>query len=391
MDKKEFLILLRKYQEKKASKEEVDFLIAYYQLFELQEDILVRMVEQDKETLGGEIRAKVDEMIREQEDARDTRRRPLWYQSPFVALLAATLLCVALFAYWRYVPEKEEEVQIMRVNTESIHPGKDDAVLTLADGTQLILNNEADGIISHQAGVTVEKTGDGELVYHMKAQGEVVENTIQTPRGGQYRLVLSDGTKVWLNAASSIRFPTAFVANERRVDISGEVYFEVKSDNKRPFKVFSDNQMIEVLGTHFNVNTYKEETSNKTTLLEGSIKITKLDKDRRPMVHISKVLQSGQQALISPVNNHIVVESSQNEDAVAWKNGYFKFNRDDLQTIMRQVARWYDVEVEYQGELSRDQFVGEIKRGENIEEVLRILKLNRINVTIIGRKVIIYN
>ena len=391
MDKKDFLILLRKYQKGKASKEEVDFLIAYYQLFELQDDVLAEMKEQEKIVLGMEIKRKVDEMLRAEEEALDTKPTSLWFRSPLVGLVAATLLCVAVFAYWRYTPEGKGQVQVSEQDTAIIRPGKDDAVLTLADGTQLILNNEADGVISQQSGVTIEKTADGELVYHMKTQGEVLENTIQTPRGGQYRLVLSDGTKVWLNAASSIRFPTAFVANERRVDISGEVYFEVKREHGRPFKVFSENQMIEVLGTHFNVNTYREETSNKTTLLEGSIKITKLDKDRNPIPHISKLLQPGQQALISPVNNHIVIESAQNEDAVAWKDGYFKFNRDDLQTIMRQVARWYDVEVEYQGELSRDQFVGEIKRGENIEEVLRILKLNRINVTIVGRKVIIYN
>ncbi|SKB91212.1 FecR family protein [Sphingobacterium nematocida] len=391
MDRKDFLILLRKYRKGKASKQEVDFLMAYYQLFESQEDIFVQMEAEEKDTLGSDIKVKVDELIRQKEKKRDLKQRPLWHRLPFVALLAAIFICVVLFAYWRYVPEKNDKVELLHANTETIRPGRDEAILTLADGTQLILNDEMNGFISRQSGAVVEKTPEGELIYHVKGNGKVVENTIETPRGGQYRLVLSDGTKVWLNAASSIRFPTVFAGNTRQVEISGEVYFEVKRDSSRPFKVLSENQMIEVLGTNFNVNTYKDETSNKTTLLEGSIRITKLDKDKRPMADISKVLHPGQQALLSPVNNHIVVENSPNEDAVAWKDGYFKFNRDDLQTIMRQVARWYDVEVEYQGELSKDQFVGEIKRGENIEEVLRILKLNRINVNIIGRKVIIYN
>lgn len=391
MDRKDFLILLRKYRKGKASKQEVDFLMAYYQLFESQEDIFFQMEAEEKDTLGSDIKVKVDELIRHKEKKRVLKQKPLWYRLPIVALLAAVFICVILFAYWRYVLEKNDKIQLLKADSEIIRPGKDEAVLTLADGTQLVLNDEMSGIISRQSGAMVEKTPNGELIYHMKADGKVVENTIETPRGGQYRLILSDGTKVWLNAASSIRFPTVFAGNTRQVEISGEVYFEVKRDSSRPFKVLSENQMIEVLGTNFNVNTYKDETSNKTTLLEGKIRITKLDREKRPMANISKVLHPGQQALLSPVNNHIVVESSPNEDAVAWKEGYFKFNRDDLQTIMRQVARWYDVEVEYQGELSKDQFVGEIKRGENIEEVLRILKLNRINVNIIGRKVIIYN
>lgn len=395
MEKETFLKILDKYNSGKASDEEMQFLYAYYQLFELKEDVFKRVDSEAKKRLGDAIKLDIDKKLEEKENpsypilTRSSRK--INYKLGIAALLAVV---IGIGAFWLIGRQEHDIAEQKEVNQEPasmlITPGKDDAILLLADGTSIVLNDVKKGMISEQQGVQIEKTADGELQYRAVEGSAAVENTIATPKGGQYRLVLADGTKVWLNAASSLRFPTSFSAHERAVHLNGEAYFEVMKGDK-PFKVISDNQVVEVLGTHFNINTYKEETTCKTTLVEGSVRITKLAEGTQELSHTSKVLRPGQQAILSSLGDKIIVEAVDTEEFIAWKEGYFKFEKANIQTIMRQVARWYNVEVEYRGAVSNDLFVGEINRSEDIEEVLRVLRLGKINAFIEGRKVVISN
>ncbi|RZJ76387.1 MAG: FecR family protein, partial [Flavobacterium sp.] len=284
--------------------------------------------------------------------------------------------------------------QIANVNPKpvknTIVPGSNNAVLTLANGNQISLNDKENGILASQSGVIITKNKDGQLQYQIKADAPAGINTISTPRGGQYQLILVDGTKVWLNAASSITFPTQFNGSERKVEIIGEAYFEVAKNAKKPFKVKSKNQIIEVLGTHFNVNTYDDEAADKTTLLEGSVSVNKIA-NGKVQTNTSKILKPGQQSTVSANQSQILVATADEDEAIAWKNGYFKFNKADIQSIMRQVSRWYNVDVEFKGEMNKDLFVGKINRSEHVEEVLNILERSKINVAIKGRTIIISN
>jgi ferric-dicitrate binding protein FerR (iron transport regulator) len=212
-----------------------------------------------------------------------------------------------------------------------------------------------------------------------------VYNTITTANGNQYQLILTDGSKVWLNAASSIRFPTSFTGNERKVEITGEVYFEVAKDPIKPFKVDFKNKEgeineIEVLGTHFNVNAYADEPDMKTTLLEGSVKIKAANK--------IQMLTPGQQASITSGG----IEVKRNVDiehVMAWKNGYFLFDNTDIYTLMRQVSRWYNVDVKYEGRITEDGFSGKILRDVPLSKFIKVLELNDVKVRTEGREIIV--
>jgi ferric-dicitrate binding protein FerR (iron transport regulator) len=279
------------------------------------------------------------------------------------------------------------DTQVAEVSSRSsrpdIAPGTNRAVLVLADGSSVLLDDAEQGELSRQANAIINKTADGQIVYENQAGAELVPlvyNTISTPRAGQYRLTLTDGTKVWLNAATSLQFPASFPGKERRVKLTGEAYFEVASNASQPFIVETPQQSIEVLGTHFNVNAYEEETQTKTTLLEGKVKVQTGSSVR--------VIKPGEQAA-SMQPGSLRVSEADTEEAIAWKNGYFKFNKADIQTIMRQLERWSDVEVEYMGAVPTDLFVGKINRSENISGVLRILELSKVQFKIENRKIIV--
>src|SRR5690606_30913321 len=239
---------------------EMQFLCAYYQLFELKEDVFKRVDSEAKKRLGDAIKLDIDKKLEEKENPSHpilTRsNRKINYKLVIAALLAVV---IGIGAFWLIGRQEHDIAEQKKVNQEPasmlITPGKDDAILVLADGTSIVLNDVQKGMVSEQKGVQIEKTADGELQYRAVEGSAPVENTIATPKGGQYRLVLADGTKVWLNAASSLRFPTSFSAYERAVHLNGEAYFEVAKGDK-PFMVISDNQVVEVLGTHFNINTY---------------------------------------------------------------------------------------------------------------------------------------
>lgn len=391
MDKIEFLKLLEKYNAGLANAEEIAFLDAYYDLFDQENDGLVHLDAMHK----GSIKAEIAEGIKAQISAveqEEIKTVPLFVKYKWLAIAAVFVMVSSLSLL--FFNQENTKQQVVAVKTKpvknTIVPGSNNAILTLSNGNQISLNDKENGVLASQSGVVITKNKDGQLQYQIKADAPAGINTISTPRGGQYQLILVDGTKVWLNAASSITFPTQFNGSERKVEIIGEAYFEVAKNANKPFKVKSKNQIIEVLGTHFNVNTYDDEVADKTTLLEGSVSISKVTNGRVQTTG-SKILKPGQQASVSVNQSQIAVALADEDEAVAWKNGYFKFNKADIQSIMRQVSRWYNVDVEYKGEMNQDLFVGKINRSEHVEEVLSILERSKINVAIKGRKIIISN
>ncbi|HTM97850.1 MAG TPA: FecR domain-containing protein, partial [Pedobacter sp.] len=250
------------------------------------------------------------------------------------------------------------------------------ATLTLADGKSIILGDAQNGKLADQEGGSVFKTANGELVYNAENdRGEkIVQNLLTIPRGGYYTLTLADGTKVWLNAASSLKYPTDFVGNERVVELVGEGYFEVAKRKNQPFKVVTNQQVVEVLGTHFNVNAYDDENVTSTTLLEGSVKVA------------GRVLKPGQQASLK--NGHISINEVDTEEAVAWVNNNFNFNNEDLGSIMRKISRWYDVEVVCPNDLEQLEFIGKVSRTKNIKDVINIIEeTNAVHLKIEGRRI----
>jgi transmembrane sensor len=240
-----------------------------------------------------------------------------------------------------------------------ILPGSNKATLTLADGSVLNLDISKKGTLSRQGNVAVNKTADGQLVYDTtKSNNHALVagyNTVATPRGGQYQLVLADGTKVWLNAATTLKFPPVFAGKERRVELSGEAYFEVAKNKEKPFKVTVNGMAVEVLGTHFNIMGYNDDKTVQTTLLEGSVKLTSSSQ--------TAMLVPGQQGtMANQQNTSFRVQNVNTDDAVAWKNGYFTFRNEDIAGVMKKVSRWYDVDINYRGNLANRTFGGSVSR-----------------------------
>ncbi|MBC8033049.1 MAG: FecR domain-containing protein [Chitinophagaceae bacterium] len=275
--------------------------------------------------------------------------------------------------------------QLSAVKIEDIEPGGNRALLTLANGRTIVLDSVGEGDLARQGAVTIIKAGTGVLAYTGAVTQDtgtsVLYNTITTPRGGQYQVILQDGTKVWLNAASEVRFPAGFPANERRIELSGEAYCEIAVDKNRPFYISAGNTAIQVLGTSFNINAYLDEEAVKTTLVEGSIRIGK----GSDVV----LLQRGEQALVKN-NNPIHVKRNTNvAEVLAWKNGLFTFEEADVAAVMRQLSRWYNVDVVYKGSIPSQRFIGKIFRGMSLSKVVKVLANNGINCRIEGRKLIV--
>lgn len=311
-------------------------------------------------------------------------------------LSAAVLLIVGSIGFFYFSLSKTQPALVRTAKKNDVAPGGNKAFLTLADGRKISLTDASSGEIVKQGGLSIQKTADGKLVYTIvaadKGGKEVLSfNTIETPKGGQYQINLPDGTKVWLNSASSLRYPTKFTGT-RVVELTGEGYFEVaklKVNNQKsgtssvPFIVKTSGQEVEVLGTHFNINSYKEEEGIKTTLLEGAVRV--IPSDDKEKEH-SKVLKPGEQALLS--DHAIKVKPVDTEAIMAWKNGDFAFKGDNLKDIMNRVARWYDVEVVYKGDFGHLKFGGYISRSKNISEVLNIMEsTGKVHFIIDGKKI----
>ncbi len=313
------------------------------------------------------------------------RRAPvkLWSR----AAAAAVVIGVIGVAGFFILNKKKQDIPVAvkrSVDKNDIRPGGNRAILTLADGTSIVLDTAQNGYVANQSNTRILKLNAGVLSYKMEKTnaGKVLMNTITTPPGGQYEIELEDSTKVWLNSASSLVFPTSFTGKERRVELKGEGYFEVTKNALKPFHVTVNNMDVRVLGTHFNIMSYSDEENINTTLLEGKVNIT--------VNNVTKSLTPGKAAILNKTTESIQIDKANVEQAIAWKNGEFRFKNTGIKELMRQVARWYDVDVAYETTSTDQYFTASLPRMQNISELLETLELTgTVHFKIDGRKIIV--
>lgn len=308
-----------------------------------------------------------------------------------VAVAAAVLLFIVGTSYWFFDKKEDNKSAIVAPTHKQspILPGGDRALLTMADGTTIVLDSMQNGPLQ-QGNAKINKQG-GLLIYNglvssSQSGAPVAYNTLSTPRGGQFQLILPDGSKVWLNASSSLRFPTSFIGDEREVVLTGEAYFEVAKIKEKPFRVKVGDMQVNVLGTHFNINAYQDENTVRTSLIEGSVKIVTGDR--------TDLLKPGQQEILIKKEDksdsyRMEKRNVDMNEVVAWKNGLFQFDGADIKTIMRQISRWYDVEIVYTREVPDRRFEGKISRDAQLGDVLKILELSNVKFSLEGKKIIV--
>jgi ferric-dicitrate binding protein FerR (iron transport regulator) len=315
---------------------------------------------------------------------------PIWARWAAAAVLI--LLGGSIWFLTRNTPVQPPLVTNPAARENDALPGGNKAILTLAGGQQILLDSAQQGNLTVQGNAQVSKTNNGKLVYQSAGSSPntaIVYNTLTIPRGGQYQLTLPDGTQVWLNAASSITYPTAFTGKERKVTITGEAYFEVAKNANKPFLVEENNLTIKVLGTRFDVSGYDNEPVRKTVLVEGSVSI--LYKGTSTYLEPGMQAQVNRRAATDNRTPALTVAPANIEQTLAWKNGFFAFTNADLPTVMRQIARWYDVDVTYEGSIPKDafEFNGKIGRTLTLDQVLKLLTKTRVHYTIEGRQLTI--
>lgn len=381
----EFKELARKCQEGTASEEEIK---AFDEVYDL---LLQRHTTWDANLMGEKVAVQNEiyqSLINKVDDQqKNIRVFPLWKY-----LSAAVLLIVAGFSVYFFAIKTKMEDQHQQA---VILPGKNNAILTLADGKKVNLNEVGNGALLKQAGIQITKSADGQLLYKVlndveKTAKLVSYNLVETPRGGQYQIILPDGTKVWLNAASSLKFPLSFASMEdRKVELKGEAYFEVTKDKIHPFKVINEGQEVKVLGTHFNINSYEDEGAIKTTLLEGSVIVT--SDYAKNGVKAEVKIKPGEQAILTEKGINVVEKDV--EAVMDWKNGDFIFQQESLKQIMNRVGRWYNVDVVYEKDVNAGlTFSGQMSRSKNIKEILKNLEsTGEIEFEISGSKIKVKN
>jgi ferric-dicitrate binding protein FerR (iron transport regulator) len=303
-----------------------------------------------------------------------------------ISVAAAILIFLSIGTF--FLLNKQPVQEFAQNQSNDIAPGGNRAILTLANNKKISLTDAHNGVLAQQGNININKTADGQVTYAGKGisvsgQQETVYNTMTTPRGGKYTLILADGTVAVLDAASSITYPVAFYGKNRKVEITGQVYFEVVHNSAKPFVVSVRGQTIEDLGTHFNINAYDDEPVMKTTLLEGGVKLSKGT--------ATAILKPGQQGIIQLNNNNIKVKEVDIEDAIAWKDGLFRFSDESLESILRKVSRWYDVDIEYTDNSVKSlSFGAVITRFTNVSKVLGMLELTKeVHFRIQGKKIIV--
>jgi ferric-dicitrate binding protein FerR (iron transport regulator) len=350
--------------------------------------LLINSLDTSGKNAPDEIKNRIWESI--QSKSKHAKVIPIKRNKTWMVAASVIVIMLASYGYFYFnenAPQpiaKEEKPQKSIKN--DVTPGGNKAVLTLADGSMIILDSAQNGTLSNQGNIKIIKLDDGQLAYDksgVSGKPELLYNTISTPKGGQYQLTLSDGTQVWLNAASSLRFPAVFSGRERKVELTGEAYFEVAKNKEKPFEVSVNNAVVTVLGTHFNINAYSDERVVKTTLLEGSVKVTK--------GNAGALITPGEQARINNSTGEITVKEEVDlDEAVSWKYGNFIFNDADIKSIMRQLEKWYDVSVIYDKVVPDEEFVGSVSRNVNISQILEMLeKTGSVNFEIKGRTIIV--
>jgi transmembrane sensor len=344
-----------------SNKSEWDFVLAEEASRLIDSDHRAEMSLDEITRLYGKIQDSIQE---EGHEIVVLRHRNLYWRKIAAAAIILITLSAGAFYYSSRMDRKSDKL------VHDIAPGGNKAILTLANGKRISLTDAKNGQLAAQSGVTVTKLADGKIIYALEPgnAANATLNSIETPRGGQYQLILPDGSKVFLNAASSLIYPASFVAlKERRVELKGEAYFEVARDKSHPFIVKTQNQEIKVLGTHFNINSYADEPMTKTTLVEGSVLVKASG--------IEQILKPGSQA-INGFGGLRIVEANMDE-VLAWKNGYFMFDSESIESVMRKISRWYNIDVAFKGNVSKDKFGGTVSRFANVSQVLR--KLEYIN------------
>lgn len=328
---------------------------------------------------------------------KPSRNRKLWSK---LSVAAALLLVTGASLLFFFSPSFQQLFKSGTALNNNISPGRNTATLTLASGKKIKLSEVAVGQVSNEAGVSISKTKDGNLIYSVlenkdNVEGPIPLNTLSTAIGETYQIRLPDGSRVWLNAASSLKYPAKFgIGSDRKVQLTGEAYFEVAkltsplspqgaSAQKVPFIVATGKQEVEVLGTHFNISSYQEEPAEKTTLLEGAVRVSLLN---NPSKNVN--LLPNQQVVLSAGSlSKYEVDAA---ESIAWKNGKFTFDREEISSIMRKVSRWYNVEVIYQDNLGGVKLTGSISRFEDIGKLLEILEnTQQVHFKIDGKRVIV--
>jgi transmembrane sensor len=298
---------------------------------------------------------------------------------------AAMILIIGLGTFYHFkLNTGKQKMAVMKPVIKDLPPGGNRALLTLADGSTIILDSASNGLLATQGTTRISKKENGQLVYNSTKTDQALSlnqiNMLSTPKGGQYQIILPDGSKVWLNSSSSIKYPATFAENERKVEVTGEVYFEVTKDKSKPFRVIFDETEVEVLGTSFNIMAYKDDTTSRTTLVEGAVSLTNK--------HSNKRLKPGQQASVSSSGN-ITTQVVDIEEAIAWKKGLFYFRNANIQQIMKKAARWYDIEIRYEGAVPVRQFTGKVSMDVNISELLQMLNYAGVKCRMEDKKIII--
>lgn len=390
MTKREFFHILRKYREGTATEEESRFIESYYELFEGEPGMGAWFKPQEDEHVKKDMLNAIWEKIYAQESSKQNHGRIRDFRLP-VKVAAAVLILVAGGLLYFFAGNKHkgpadlanQETEIRYKN--DIQPGGNKAVLTLSNGQTIILDHANTGMLAQQGDTRVIKLDSGKLSYQgaiaaKNRARKVLYNTITTPRGGQYEVILPDGSRVWLNAASSLRFPTEFQGTSRNVEVSGEAYFEV-AKGRRPFIVKAGEAKVEVLGTHFDIQAYNGEGSIKTTLAEGSVRVSRGVN--------TCLLKPGQQAGMNLQTGHLHVRQVNVNEVLAWKNGLFYFDNTSIENIMQEISRWYDVDVVYAtNRLDEKIFSGVISRYSTVAPLLKRLELTgTVHFRVDGRKI----
>lgn len=393
---KELAIIILKSAYTSLTQEEQNKLLAYLNAAEANRTKYVELMdaEQLRQKLAHYANRNQNEdlnfqTIRQQLN-KPTRVYPLHFFKKYRWLAAAVVLLAAgAWLLTHNITQKRKNPALAATSApQPIVPGKAGAVLTLDDGSQLVLDSMGNGVVATRQGTHIILK-NGQLAYDKTHAGNepLIYNTLATPKGREFKITLPDGTQAWLNSASSIRYPLRFNSNERVVSITGEVYFEVakimSAGRKTPFIVNVNTPAgnagkVEVLGTHFNIDAY--ENVSKTTLLEGKVKVSSMGNGQ------SAMLKPGQQATVS---QSITVQTASIDKVMAWRRGFFDFNDAGLKEVMQQLARWYDIDVEYRGSIPAITFAGEMSRGMTWPGVMKALEESKVHFTIEGRKIII--
>jgi transmembrane sensor len=366
-------LLVKKFVDGTASVEEERVLLNWYRNISEEEAIW----ESDNPKEEELVRQRMLANILKSTQTRGRIRHIKWYAAAAAVLLIGIITTI----FTNRVSVRPQTLTAKSIQV-IVKPGTNAATLILSNGSKILLSQTGKGVLAHQGNVSIKKTSGGQLIYDLSKNSTadpkaIGFNTLTTARGQQYQVILPDGTRVWLDAASSLKFPTAFTGTERRVELAGEAYFEVAKNKAMPFKVSVNHTEVEVLGTHFNVMGYPEEGTTNTTLLEGSVKVTK--------DNAFKIIKPGQQAR---VNKGIDVAEVNTAKVVAWKDGNFSFDDEDIHTLMNQIARWYDVDVYFEPGVTNDKFGGVISRYKDVTQILNKLQLTKtIHFKLEGRRI----